>query len=223
MLKRKTLLLFICCVTSCFYATPAKADLFGFTLSNLSHTFNGSSYSATDWMSGGQGTTGSLYRNIAPTGTAYFNATSWGTGPKAFSLLMTISNITANMAEGVGGITFFDVDGDFISANVAGDWMKIGASAVFWGTLSNVYYNEVVNTTFDGHSGENVSMEFPSSEPWDGTIVELTCSGGWFDKVYTNIHGGSVDASVVSVPAPAGVLLGILGLGVVGIKLRKYA
>lgn len=61
---------------------------------------------------------------------------------------------------------------------------------------------------------------------WEGAIFELTTSGGWFTKSNGslrsfNVTGGSIDDGVV--PVPAAFLLGVLGMGAAGVKLRKFA
>lgn len=216
---KRILILFIG-VMCAFMSAPAMADMFGFSLSNLSTTFNSGSnaFSSVDWSE----TTGDVYRNIAPTGTASFDEGQWDTGSEDFLVQMTISNITATTADGVGTLTLTDIDSDNVSADVKGLWTKVGGFALFGGMLSNVYYNQVTDTTFDAHSGDSVLMSFPSfPEPWSGAIVHLTSSGGWFDHDYTNAKGGSVDGAVL--PVPTAVLLGMLGLGVAGWKLRKFA
>lgn len=43
------------------------------------------------------------------------------------------------------------------------------------------------------------------------------------DNDPTTLVAGNVDISITPVPVPAAVLLGVIGLGVVGLKLRKYA
>lgn len=204
----------------CMIATPAMADLFGFEAGNLESTYvsGTGAFTSVDWAS----STANLYRNDpAPTQTALFNPGSWGS-PEAFTLQMTISGITATGAVGTGDLTFYDTDGDNISADFTGTWLNVGGTPVFSGMLSEVYYNQVTNTTFDGHSGDSVSMVFTASQPWFGTIMELAPASSWFTAGdFTDVHSGSVDAHVV--PLPAAVLLGILGLGVAGLKLRKYA
>jgi hypothetical protein len=214
--------LIFCTMMLSFFARPAMADMFGFELFDLSASFTGTGsgtglFTTTEWAE----TSGVLKRYVPTTGTANFSAGSWYIGSEGLLVDMDITNITTMTADGTGTLTLTDVDGDYISADVKGGWAKVGSFAAFVGTLSNVYYNEAVNTTFDAHSGDNVSMSFPGLEPWHGAIVQLTSTGGWFDQNYADKRGGCINAAVV--PAPAAVLLGMLGLGVAGIKLRKYA
>jgi hypothetical protein len=92
--------------------------------------------------------------------------------------------------------------------------------------LSNVDWsqNGDSDNLFDGDDNTEASMLFGASPPWSGTLIELTSSkAAWFGGGAWSgtVTGGSVDALVV--PAPAAVLLGVFGLSVVGMKLRKFA
>ncbi|MBW7992327.1 MAG: hypothetical protein FVQ84_20255 [Planctomycetes bacterium] len=210
--------LLVLAIAVCMIATPARADLFGFHLGNLSSSYDGSaSFSAT----GSTSTTGALYRNIAPTGTAVFDYGSWGTGSESLLVSMSISSILAGTATGSGTITFSDVDGDTFAATVAGTWLNVSGIALFSGALTNVTHTPAGNT-FDGHSGDSVSLVYSGTpQPWRGALVQLS-AGNWFTgSAFTNALGGSLDVSVV--PVPAAVLLGMLGLSVAGLKLRKFA
>jgi hypothetical protein len=209
--------LLILTIAVCMIAAPAKADLFGFHLGNLSVVFDGSTLTTT---SIGGSTSGSLYRNVAPAGTAQFNAASWGSGSESLLMSMTISNVTATSADAVGSMTFVDVDGGTISANIAGTWSNTTGFPMFGGTLSPVSFSPSAST-FDGHTG-SVNMQFAAPQnQWRGGLTQLiTSSSSWFDSPFRGT-GGSIDAGVV--PVPAAVVLGILGLGVTGYKLRKFA
>jgi len=217
MLKIRTLLI-ICFALLCLGAAPAMADLFGFSFSNIRSTFDGgNAFQSMDWAN----TTGDLYRNVATTGTASFDSGSWGMGLEDLLVQMTISNITASTADGIGTITLKDIQGDTLTANVGGVWQNLAGFPVFAGTLGTVTYAPATNT-FDGHSGDSVSLVFAQPQPWNGAIVELNMRGSWFTAgAPTNVTGGSIDASVV--PVPAALLLGMLGLSVAGIKLRRFA
>ncbi len=209
--------LLIIALAICMLTTPAMADLFGFTVSNLSTTYDNTTNQFTSevWAN----TTADLYRNISPVSTAEFSG-PW-TGSEDFSLQMTLTNITALTAVATGSFSFFDTDGDLVSGNISGTWANISGFPFFSGTLSNVLYTSVVNTTFDGHSG-SASMVFNAPQPWSGAIFQLTSQGSWFSLgPHEDVKGGSIDASVV--PVPAAFILGILGLSIAGIKLRKYA
>jgi hypothetical protein len=207
----------------CMIAAPARADLFGFHLGNLQFTWDGvSTFTSQDWAS----TAGTLYRNTAPAGTAEFEAGSWGAGLEDFMVSMTISSLTGVSAVGTGTWWLKDIDGDTLGGNISGNWANFGGNAMFLGVLGNVTYVPA-NNTFDGHDGDAVSLVFGGAgQPWSGWVTELTVQGAWFvsGQAYGTtplVQGGSVDAGVV--PVPAAVLLGLLGLGAAGLKLRRFA
>lgn len=216
-------LLILSLAAVCFVATPSMADLFGFSVSNPSNSYDGA---GTFKSVGFSGTTADLYRNFpSPTTTAEFtSATGWGTGLEDFVIDMAISNITALSAVGSGTLTFKDTNGDPLAMAIQGTWTKFGSyNAAFSGTLGNVTFVSG-DGTFDGHTG-SVSMSFLSPQPWTGTVVDLvvtsnTGAPAWFTTAGGfSALGGSLDAHVV--PVPAAMLLGVLGLGTAGLRLRK--
>jgi hypothetical protein len=89
-----------------------------------------------------------------------------------------------------------------------------------------VWHNQSGDNTFQGHIG-SVSMSLFPPDPWFGAITILSTPSPtpiWFyDGLGYVTKSGSVDASVVTVPVPAAVILGVLGLGVAGWKLRRFA
>jgi hypothetical protein len=210
--------LLVLAIAICMIATPARADLFGFHLGNLSASYNGSTtFTTTAWAQ----TTGALYRNTAPIGQAQFLTGQWGTGAESLLISMTLSSITAINAQAVGTISFSDVQGDTIAADFTGTWFNTGGLSSFVGTLTNVTQTPV-NATFDGHAGTPVSLVFANDpQPWRGAILQLTAANWFTGPAFTGAKGGSIDVSVV--PVPAALVLGILGLSVAGLKLRKFA
>jgi len=222
MLKGKIFLLIISFAALCLTAAPAMADmvLFDFHYGSLTSTYT---YDTGAFSSSANPalTLGGVTRLQPPIKTAIFMP-GWG-GLEGFSLSMTISNIVGLTADGVGSFTLTDTGSDTITGNITGNWARVGTSNIFGGELNNVQFTSTTDNNFDGHWGTAVSMSFPwASTPWYGTLIELSTTGTWFgDGVDYTTNSGSVDASVV--PVPAAVILGVLGLGVVGWKLRKYA
>jgi len=150
----------------------------------------------------------------------------WPADLGSFSLTMQVTNIVSTAgsesADGLGSFVFTDVDGDTITADLIGTWSTLGSSNNFAGVLGNVSYNPstIGETTFDGGTG-SVPMNFAAPLPWNGSIVHLTATAPWFSPNGFDVTGGSIDITVV--PVPGAILLGILGLSVAGIKLRKFA
>ncbi len=229
MLKRRTFLLVIYFATLCLSTAPASANLFGFDFSALTSSYDGAGGFET-WVNKlpGSLSSGSVTRYEDPTGVAYFSNTGWLSTGGDFSLEMSLINITADSADGSGSFVITDIDGDTITGNIVGTWQPTGEDNTFAGTMSNVMFNDnSLDGSFDGHFGTSVQMVgFTSFPPWYGTIIELSSGGNWFaNGKYPSAIGG-VNALVigpVSTPVPAAVLLGVIGLGVVGLKLRKYA
>jgi hypothetical protein len=221
MVKKR--LLFAFCLSLFLSAAPAMAGLFDFSFSSVTSTFDETS--AFNVSVNPDLTLGSVTRIQSPTGFTSFSP--WGSGWAAggdFSLSMTISNILAGTADGSGTFSITDTDAtpDTITGSIDGTWTNAGAFNLFSGTITDVKFNDngTADEEFDGHSGY-VSMSFPSLSPWSGSIMEISTTSNWFGEGRYSTDQGNVIASVV--PVPGAVLLGMLGLGVVGIRLRKYA
>ena len=215
-MKKKLIL--VVCLSLFLGAAPAKAGMFDFHFGSLISSWDGTSAFSTNVSP--TLTSGSVTRLQAPSGVANLLAGQWGLGGN-FGLSMTLSNVTATSADAIGSFAVTDTNGDIISGNLAGAWSRIGPSNVFGGVLNNVSFaNNSSDSTFNGHLG-SVSMTFPQAMPWHGSLIQLSSTGTWFSQGSYTTRSGSVDASVV--PVPGAVLLGILGLGAVGVKLRKFA
>ena len=228
-MKNKLLLLAISSAILCLSAVPARAGLFNFNVNTLDMTYIGNTFTADV-----SGTSGGI--NFARSNPPA--STSLAPGPPGlgdFHISMTISGITGTgtpgdpySATGAGSWTLTDYVGDTITGNVAGTWtLPVPALGPrFDGLVSNVWWNnESADNDFDGTSTA-VSMFFAtSSPPWYGGLQELTTAPGanWFGlgPWSGTVTGGSVQATVV--PVPGAVLLGMLGLSVAGLKLRKSA
>jgi len=227
MLKRKIFLLVICFVALCLSAAPASADLFDFSVSQLNTVFDGlSAFSASKTSLSIGSVTGKAPPAVG--NQAYF---MWPFGDSGdFSLSMVISNIVSTSgsetADGTGSFIFADASSvaDTITGTITGTWERDGSSNTFHGVLGNVLFTDygTADGAFDGGAtlAGSVPMGF-SAPPWTGSVVQLTAAANWFGGGEFDVTGGSVDAIIV--PVPAAVLLGVLGLGAVGLKLRKYA
>jgi hypothetical protein len=219
----KTKLLLAVALAVCVVAAPASADLFTFTLGTLKTSYDtGTQIFTADEI---EGTTNAIMSRLtAPLTSAYFDS-SWG-GPEDFTLTMNISGISpgGDAASGAGSFAFTDIDGDIISGSLSGNWFTDVQDVLkFEGLLSGVNYTPSSGgeTTFNGDLGTLASMVFGGPTPWLGSIVELTHSGLSFNTGWTDINGSGLTATVV--PVPAAVIMGILGLGVAGWRLRRFA
>ncbi len=224
MLKRR--LLVISLAALCLSTAPASANLFSFNYQNILSSYDGAvGFSASVNMIPYSLSYGTVTRQESPTGMAFFSYPGWFVDGGAFSLTMTLDNITASSADGFGSFIITDIHGDTITGEIVGTWVPTGTDNTFAGTMSNVMFTDNYDGYFDGHSGSVQMDGFTSLPPWFGTIIELSSGGNWFLDGYYETADGGVIGSVVGphTPVPAAVLLGIIGLGVVGLKLRKYA
>ena len=218
-MKRTKLKLIICITIICLSGAPAFADMFDFDAS-LRGTF--------DLVTA---TTGTLDMSLYDLGYVTLNrleapletvvvGPGWSTLGD-FTLTMAIDNISnsTETATGDGSFILTDIDGDTITGNMSGNWAKIAGYTTFTGDLTNVQWTTDDNL-FNGDSGA-AALDLFTSPPWAGQVVELTIDKeGWVLWADWSGKDGSIEAVV---PTPAAVILGILGLGAVGIKLRKYA
>jgi hypothetical protein len=191
------------------FAGPGPILTFGFT--DLAASFDGTSAYTLDPTAL---TDGDVTRTVPATGTAEYRA-DWTGGTADFDLSMTISNITATTADGAGSFTVTDADGDTITGDFTGVWMR---GAFFNGHVNNVYLTSD-DGTFDGPSGGSFSTAFSSPQPFSGLIIELAI-GTWFDMAFSDANT-KVDVQLI--PVPAAVLLGALGLSTVAWVRRKVA
>lgn len=208
--------LLIALALGAFVATPAMADLYSFTYGDLTSTGSTTLFTA-DVLDGT--TVGDVTRE-SPVQNAHFDSDWSEVGESAdFTLSMTISgvDVTGKLAHGVGSLVAIDVDGDTITANLEGNWTL----PVFVGTISNALYNPTGagGGTFDGDTGFANLIFNGSPGPFPGVIIELTSSGLNFNSGWSSDVSAGVTGFVT--PVPAAALLGLLGLGVAGLKLRK--
>jgi len=194
-------------------AAPAMADLFNFSLSNTHTTWDGTTLTTTPstYM-----TIGTVTRISTPSGWALLN---WPADPGGFKLTMGVN--TSTMV-GTGSFTLTDVDGDTITGDITGKWLRDGPANSFSGVLSDVRFhdNGPLDGTFNGSTG-SVAMSFPGApQPWTGTITDLTGAAPWFPTPFS-VDNGTVGGNVQAVPVPAALLLGLFGLGTAGLGLRK--
>jgi hypothetical protein len=223
---RRTFILSLGVAVLCLMASPAMATLFDFGFGSVQSAFTldpGRTTGTFKVSKIADLTIGNVtHLNLKPTSVAGF---LWGLGYTGgdFSLSMAIKNISASpmTATGSGDFAITDTTGDQITGKLQGDWTRTGQANTFQGMLSNVMFDNAHNDNrFDGHLGSAASMVFPVSGPWIGVMQELSTTDKWFSVGNYTTNSGSVDASVV--PIPAAVLLGMIGLGMAGLGLRKW-
>lgn len=220
----------------CLGTTSAMADLFDFTISDPTVQYvNASTTFTVDANPTAGGSADVIGQSIPALGQAahlLWDITIPDGG--SFSLTMSLSNIDATAgsesADGAGSFTFTDFTGDTVKGDLTGSWYKTQAGQNhFDGVLGNVMWSDTSGDgQFDGGPTSNllypnnyVDMGFTAPLPWQGSIVQLTTGAvGWFDHDFRD-NTGSIDAIIV--PVPGAILLGILGLSVAGIKMRKFA
>ena len=231
----KTRFLILGLAALCLNASPAMANLCSFTYDSLQTWYStGANTFTADVVDGVS--PGSVTRIAGVPSTASFD-TIWDAGANHFGLSMLISNVGVGgtSANGSGLFTLRDVDNDTITGNLIGQWHLQGSTLRFNGDLSNVAYtpDTLGETLFNGDYGTSASMVFGGApSPWSGAIIELTADGVRFGKSWGDstlgenlggVLGGGVTATIEAVPVPAALLLGLLGLGAAGVKLRRYA
>jgi hypothetical protein len=216
-MKKK--LIFVSCLSLFLGAIPANATLLDFHFGSLNSDWNAGTGTFTT-TTNPLLTSGSVTRQRVPQSVANFIAGQWGLGGN-FGLSMALTNVTSTSADGSGSFAITDINGDVLGGNISGTWSRVGVSNVFSGVMTGVSFaNNSGDGNLDGHIG-SASMIFPQPIPWHGSLIQLSTTGTWFSQGDYSTTSGSVDASVV--PIPGAVLLGVIGLGAVGVKLRKTA
>ncbi len=201
----------------------AQSALMSFTFSELNGSFDANSSlfnAADDWN-----TNGDVTRLVAPIATTFFqgNAIASGfPGTAAFSLSMSVSNLTSSTADGVGTIVLTDSQGDTFTSNVSGTWSKVGSAGSFSGILTNVMPSNSGDGTFDGTDGSSINMIFPATPPFSGNIITLAFQNWFTDSLGAplSFQSSTTLASGAIVPEPATLALLALG-GLVAAARRR--
>lgn len=152
---------------------------------------------------------GDVTRVEAPGGTAIFQtAFVAGADSLDFVLTMNVANVTSNAATATGSFLLTDFDGDTITGDLTGNWVRLGGVfGSFEGTMSNVSFNSLADGSFEGSSG-SFPMTFSGGPVYNGAIIVLE-TGRWFTNNFADADT-QVEASIL--PEPASLALLALGL-----------
>lgn len=200
--------------------TAGAGSLLGsFSYENLDSDYNigtGQLLTTADALS-----TGSVSRLVAPAATAEFAA-----GSASMVLDLTVSNIVAGSADGLGTVTLTDLTGDTVTADVDGEFTFVpivGSTGVlfFDGVLTNVFFNDNSGDgLFDGNAvAFDTDFSAFGSEPFVGAIQRLQVTDVNFFETSWGNRLSEVDGQII--PAPAGVAM--LGLGALVAGRRRRA
>lgn len=196
---------------------------FGFDDLDGAYSTNTSHFTATG-VDQGVGsplrTTGNVSRLINPTATATYLP---GTGAGRVLIDLAVSGIGPTSANGVGGITITDLDGDTLTSDINGQFISFGPAVFFNGVLSNVVFhdNGGQDGMFNGPSGGQFPLNFsPVPPPYTGAIVQLYIgdAGAFFTQPFSDI---ATNMSGAIIPGPSSMALLGLGLAVGGRRRRR--
>jgi FlaG/FlaF family flagellin (archaellin) len=195
---------------------PVQAELFNFSFQDYRSTYDSTELTNQFTVAVLPKTTGNIE---AGSGIAELNLNDDST---TLTLAMTISAIGADTATGSGTFSFTDIDGDLVQGNIDGQWQKMTYGSTYLANTFLASLSDVSFTTddkaFNGHDGTSASISGGNS--WSGSAFELDFFGGWFEDGDFTTDQTSFHGTVV--PIPAAVILGMLGLGVAGMRLRKH-
>jgi hypothetical protein len=219
---KKFFLIILCCVVLFAYAAPAAASI------SISYEYKE------------DGTTLTTTNSLAIVDTFDSGGPAWsytGKGGSDWGITSGSSNQGAAPYNYISNISdntnYLAIRSNSLRVDFNGTYNYLG---LFWGSIDNGYYGIYNTIEFLKHteSGGYESVLFVTS---DEIISGL--GGGWTsptDNLYVNFHNVpdfdavrfssnhpafELDNLAVAVPVPATILLGFLGLGVGGWKLRK--
>ena len=242
-MKKRTLLLTICFVALCLNAAPAMANLVAtYDMSSAELSYD----AATNKLTVYETAMSNLEVRQKDDTTMTTLDTATVVGGTKFNLLLDLTLVDqpgVNNWSGAGSFVFTDTSLASNAVEAAIQTYEIvreSGALIIRGYLSELLPNTsiLVNRgdpwVFAGTAGltaagadgtaDQVTMYNPGSYDGGQLITIEFGIGSDLDILFaTNrtLSGGIVTGQVV--PVPAAIVLGILGLGVVGIKLRKYA
>ena len=239
--KRRIFLLVICFAALCLSVAPAMAD---FVELDAGHTM----MTVTDTSVGGDGTTATA--TVIATSTMNMNLRDNDLNLLQPEIVVDSSALNANLVftglggndyTAIGSLEMYDIDGTKIAADFVSTTLNYNYA------FPHPILGDVYTMTVTGEltpQGTNTSILLEPS-PWEFVGANGTISLGdpadfnhgimvvfEYNVPYGSMQdffvadgdaSGMLFAEIHSTPIPAAVLLGIIGLGVAGLKLRKYA
>lgn len=206
------------------FASAARADVFSFTYSELDGDFATTGadtgiFTAVDHANVVPfHTQGDVTRLVPVADSTTFDFADAAIGSASVDLSVATSAITDDDALALGVLTLADVDGDTITGNVTGQWLRVGASANLIALLTDVTLNNTSQDgTFNGTDGKSWSMTFDSPGPYHGNIIALAFNGWFTDGGGTVVDFNDITtlaSGVVTAPPtiPEPMTLSILAL-----------
>lgn len=205
-------------------SSPAFAgieDIFSVGYVDLAHEYVSASQQFTIFED--LSSSGDAQRLVTPEGNTNIDFGAGNVGLASVMFDITVSNVGASSADAVGTFVFTDTDGDTISGDLSGTFIRNGGATNLIASASDVYFSGL---TFDGTDGASVSTVFSppyNPNPYFGYIINLTTNAPWFTAgdFTAGTTGGTT--TIQAVPVPGAALLGALGLGLVGWMKRRVA
>jgi hypothetical protein len=205
-------------------AASASAEVvlsFGYTDLNGTYAQGGvginGTFTANASSAGALQSSGDVTRLITPDGTSSFSAGFVGLLDSSDArFTVTVFNKTLNRAQGLGSFVLTDIDGDTITGDIDGLWIRGPQGRTFFnGNLRNVTVNDnpdgegFFDGLFNGQAGA-FSTDFIRQQPLSGAIVQLfiRTGVGFFDANFDSV---STQVAGELIPTPGA--LALLGLG----------
>lgn len=230
---KNVLTLSIVALLSVATVASAAQNIFTFNYENLGSDFTldandstvGTFVTTFDSQKSGFGTVTRIADEIIPFPKAEFGYFDLLNTPADVILTLDLTSIDPNAgvldiaAKASGSFTLTDIDGSTITADTKGNWI-VNSNGIlqYDGNISNVIIT-AVDGTFDGGLNTFIDADFSKYTSLSGIVLDVT-SDSAFDQSWT---GSDTSFEGEIIPAPAAVLLGMVGVGLIGFMKRRLA